>query len=156
MPIKMPPKSSAIGSVLTLTTTGKCTQKYCTTCGASGKLEIHHVAGRKYSPVTTLLCRPCHVYCTLAGYYERRWLIADPLFRLWAGVLDVWNRFADCNDLPRVIDALYSGEFQGFWDYRPCSAIAAAVGQESPNTLQYQGAEILRLVGEVVQYVFQS
>ena len=80
----------------------------------------------------------------------------DILVRLWAGVLDIWNRFADCNNLDNASDALYDGEYQGLWDYRPCSAVAETVKQVSAETLQQQGTEMLRLVGEVVQYVIQS
>lgn len=130
--------------------------EFCTACGATGNLEKHHVAGRKYSPVTTLLCQACHVYCTLASCYEKLWLTDNTLVRLWAGVLDVWNRFADCNNLFRATDALRDGEIQGLWDYRPCSAVAAAIDQVSAETLQHQGKEILRLIGEVVRYVIQS
>lgn len=133
-------------------------ERCCTCCGTRQNLEEHHVAGRRFSPITTWLCRSCHFYCTLAMVYERRWLDYDPLPRLWAGLLDIFNRFAECNCLP--IDAkeeLRQGEKQGLWSYRTCSAMAEYISQvPSRRKWQYQATEMLRLIQEVVNYVVQS
>lgn len=127
----------------------------CTTCGSSGPLEKHHVGRRKYSSITTMLCVPCHTFCTIADCYERQWTGDDSvILRLWAGVMDIWDRFVECNNLSiNVTGILNYVEYHGVFRYKPCSAIAQQVEQNYLITLPGQITEIARLIGEVIRYI---
>ena len=86
-------------------------QGYCIVCGHNDPLdlELHHIAGRKNSPVTVSLCRNCHGRISRRQrHWPKVWLnannpinICDAIFL--RGISDIFRLISE-KHLERVLD----------------------------------------------------
>jgi hypothetical protein len=127
-------------------------KRCCLACGRTGNLEIHHVGGRKYSPVTVELCSEHHRYCTQADY-ERQWSADYPPLRIWAGamdVLDLCGRSINWGGISCAVSGyLRDAEATGIYAYRPAAAVVTVNGS-TPDMTEYRISQLERMTVEAI------